>query len=406
MDGHIYLDRLNIIDAQGRMLVLRRELEDLEPPVAPIGALAVSPTADPATAATRIIWRCDFWSGSPAGVCDCSSTSEVPERRGLHTPSLIGWANRNEELYEQEHGDGGFAQVAVAVNHYPYREGDTWYRDMRPPGFAGEQAPDPDNSVQWLAEQIVADPRFAEATVKFWWPALMGSEVAEPPGESGDADFEGLLLAANAQGAEVARLAEGFRSGFHGGPAYNLKDLLVEMVLSKWFRADGVEDADPVRQVALRGAGAKRLLTPEELARKTEALTGYWWGRKTTFSGRLSRRRYTHLTGDYRLLYGGIDSEGITERARDLTTVMAGIAKLHAVNVSCPVVLRELYLLPEGERRLFGGIDKEVSPVSEFSAGFEIEADSRATRETLSLGGELTAGSGTVRLTYHQPLLG
>ena len=33
----------------------------------------------------------------------------------------------------------------------------------------------------------------------------MGSEVAEPPEDEGDADFEGLLLAANAQGAEVSR---------------------------------------------------------------------------------------------------------------------------------------------------------------------------------------------------------
>ena len=68
-----------------------------------------------------------------------------------------------------------------------------------------------DNSVQWLAKKIVADERFAEAAVKFWWPAIMGSEVAEPPEDEGDADFEGLLLAANAQGAEVERLARGFR---------------------------------------------------------------------------------------------------------------------------------------------------------------------------------------------------
>ena len=92
------------------------------------------------------------------------------------------------------------------------------------------------------------------------------AEVAEPPEDEGDADFEGLLLAANAQGAEVERLADGFRRGFSRGRAYNLKDLLVEIVLSKWFRADAIEDADPVRLVALRDAGARRLLTPEELA--------------------------------------------------------------------------------------------------------------------------------------------
>ena len=106
----------------------------------------------------------------------------------------------------------------------------------------------------------------------------MGSEVTRPPEDEGDAGFEGQLLAATAQGAEVTRLADDFRRGFHGGLAYNLKDLLVEIVLSKWFRADAVTDANPIRRAALHGAGARRLLTPEELARKTDAITGVQWG--------------------------------------------------------------------------------------------------------------------------------
>jgi hypothetical protein len=277
-----------------------------------------------------------------------------------------------------------------------YLEGDTWYRDMRFPGLDGDEAPYSDNSLQWLARQIVSDDRFATATVKFWWPAIMGSEIAEFPEDAADADFEGLLLAANAQDTEVVRLADGFRDGFEGSPyAYNLKDLLVEIVMSKWFRAEAVSDTDPARGVALRDAGARRLLTPEELARKTAAVTGVQWGR------RISRRprdgRWPNaLTGDYGLLYGGIDSDGITERARDVTAVMAGVAKRHAAEVSCPVVMREIYLLSDADRRLFAG----VASVRELSASFEIEADSRTAPQTLSLSGALAAGSKTVRLTY------
>ena len=381
--GHIYLDRLNIIDAQGRMLV-RRELEDLEPPVTDRGNDCADRRGD----------YLHFWSGHRRE-CVLFVDVEVPEA-GVYTAELVGWASRHEELYEQEHGDR-FAQVVVVAN--PYREGDTWYRDMRPPGFAGEQAPDPDNSVQWLAEQIVADPRFAEATVKFWWPALMGSEVAEPPEEVDDADFEGRLLAANAQDTEVQRLARGFRYGFPGGEPYDLKDLLVEMVLSKWFRADAMEDSHPARQVALRGAGAKRLLTPEELARKTAAVTGVQWGRRigtNAYDGRWPNE----LTGEFRLLYGGIDSDGIPERSRDMTTVMASVARTHATRLSCPIVMRELYLLPDAERRLFSGIDTNVTPISELSASFDIESRSRTEKETLSLNGALSAGNVTVRLAY------
>ena len=53
-----------------------------------------------------------------------------------------------------------------------YQEGDTWYRDMRAPGFEGQIVPEERDSLQWLAQQMADDPRFATATVKFWWPAI------------------------------------------------------------------------------------------------------------------------------------------------------------------------------------------------------------------------------------------
>ncbi len=249
-----------------------------------------------------------------------------------------------------------------------FREGDTWYRDMLAPGFADASAPDADNSLQWLAEQIVADERFSESAVKFWWPAIFGAEVASPPEDSGDADFEALLLAANAQALDIAKLARGFRRGFGGGDPYNLKDLLVNLILSKWFRADSVTDDNPIRAVALRNAGGGRLLTPEELAAKTLSLTGFQWGRRNpsaeeTFFDLPPIARQQHaLSTDYAILYGGIDSDGVIERSRELTPVMLGVAQRHAVQVSCPVVLREFYLIPPGERRLFAGLNTTATP--------------------------------------------
>ena len=285
-----------------------------------------------------------------------------------------------------DNAGGAAKMLSVAVNGYV--EGDTWYRDMRLPGFDGEAAPDPDNSVQWLAQQIVADDRFAEATVRFWWPAIMGSEITEFPEEASDADFEGRLLAASAQDDEVVRLAGGFRNGFPGSSySYNLKDLLTEIVLSKWFRADAVADTDPVRRTALRDAGARRLLNPEELARKTVAVTGVQWKRSRenrpwTYTGPW----HSGLTNEFRLLYGGIDSEGITERARDLTSVMAGVARAHAVEVGCSAVFRDFYLLPDAQRRLFAGIDRTERGADAIKAklvelhdkllGVRVEADS------------------------------
>ena len=383
--GNMYLDRLEVIDGEGRR-VSSVEFEDLEPPVAPGGRCGQAERNQ----ATGREDHLRLWGGG--GDCAPRIDVEVSEP-GVYTAEVVAWATGHDQRY----GDDGFARLAVTANGY--ERGDTWYRDMRFPGFNGARASEGEDSLRWLAEQIVDDRRFAEAAVKFWWPAIMGSEIAEAPAAEDDADFKGLLLAANAQSAEVRRLAHGFREGFHGGPAYNLKDLLVEIVLSKWFRADTLDEWDPVRQIALRYAGARRLLTPEELAQKTAALTGFQWGRRieTSCRGDCDARPY-RLKGDFLLLYGGIDSDGITERARNITSVMAGVAKRHAARTSCPVVMRDFYLVPDEDRRLFGGIDKNVTPALEFDSLFEIAAEE--SWETVSAEGSLPAGSVTVRLGY------
>ena len=385
--GVMNLDRLDLLDDQGRW-VTTVEFEDVDVPVASWGNDCGTPKHNTGSGSGDYL---ELWAGWDT--CALRIDVEVPET-STYTAEVIAWSDG----YDKRYGDDGYARLGVTAN--AYEEGDTWYRDMRTPGFGGELAPKNVDSLQWLAQKIVADRRFAEAAVKFWWPAIMGSEVAEPPEEEGDADFEGQLLAANAQSAEVRRLAHGFRQGFHGGSPYNLKDLLVEMVLSKWFRADALEDSDPVRRVALRYAGARRLLTPEELARKTGALTGFQLGRYIPTRCRGDCDALNDLTGDFRLLYGGIDSDGVTERARNMTTVMAGVAKRHAVRTSCPVVQRELFLLPDEDRRLFGGIDKNVTPATEFRDTFEITAASRSEMETFSLQGSLTTGDKTVSLAF------
>ena len=386
-DGFVYLDRLRVTDARGRVIV-SHEFEDLGSPIPYQGQNEFS-CGDKRRNPNGRYDHLQLWNGGTR----CAFFVDVePPSDGIYHVEIVGWMSGRHELY----GEDQVAKLSVAVN--AYEEGDTWYRDVRTPGFNDKLAPNPANSVQWLAKQIVADARFAEATVRFWWPSIMGSDVAEPPEDEGDADFEGLLLAANAQGAEVARLANGFRRGFQRRAAHNLRDLLVEIVLSKWFRADAVQDSDPVRQVALSDAGARRLLTPEELARKTTALTGIQWGRQIPISDPASGQ-INALSREYRLLYGGIDSDGITERSRDVTTVMAGVAKRHAAEVSCPIVMRDFFLVPEAKRRLFTERAIAARPGVELEVAFEIAARS-SDPETLSLSGPLTAGAKTVQLTY------
>ena len=371
-DRNIHVDRLDVRDSKGRVID-SHELEDVE-----------------ATGGCNGGYGDSHFSFYCSGSVEITVNAPAAEDYDIE---VVAWADQ----YGNE-----LPNLSVAVNSDPYREGDTWYRDMRSPGFGGELVPDADVSLPWLAEKIVADPRFADATVKFWWPAIMGTEIAEPPSE-GDANFDGRLLVSGAQAAEVARLAGGFRRGFRGGKPYNLKDLLTEIVVSKWFRAGSVTGGDPVRAVALSNAGATRLLTPEELSSKTTALTGFDWQRsKPGSSGsRLGEApNWTNRERGYGLLYGGIDSDGITKRGRDLTSVMAGVAQRHAATASCPVVMKEFYLLPDEGRRLFEGVDRTVSPMSEFGDTFEIAAGSRSEIETLSLRGELRTGEVKVSLAY------
>ena len=254
----------------------------------------------------------------------------------------------------------------------PYKQGDTWFRDMREPGFGHLNAPSADNSLEWLAARIAEDARFARAAVRFWWPAIMGVRLADPPADRSDADFETLRLTSGAQALEVESLAAGFRNGFRGGKPYNAKDLLAEIALSPWFRADSVTGDDPLRTAALREAGVARLLTPEELVWKTGAITDYVWGRRLQQPFGLDEpRSYLHdpqASGGYQLLYGGIDSDGITERTGDMTSLMAAVAQSHAVEVSCPIVRREFYYWPDSDRRLFDGITKFDTPLASEAA--------------------------------------
>ena len=286
----------------------------------------------------------------------------------------------------------------------PYRRGDTWFRDMREPGFAGLQAPSADNSLQWLAEQIVADDRFAAAAVRFWWPAVMGVELTEPPEDRTDTNFDALLVASAAQTLEVDSLAQSFRDGFGEGQPYNVKDLLAEIALSPWFRAESVTGDDQDRALALRDAGVARLLSPEELAAKTEALTGFVWGRRfqKPFGFHEARSKLHDPQGfsGYQLLYGGIDSDGIIERTGEMSSVMAAVAQSHAVEASCPIVRREFLYWPEESRMLFDGITMYDTPNSETNGVFEVTADSWETRQTVSMEVLLAAGSKAVRLAF------
>ena len=196
------------------------------------------------------------------------------------------------------------------------------------PGFGEIDLPSGQRSValEWLAERTVADTRFALSVVHTIWRGLMRDEPLANPGEGAD---ETARLAFQAQRDLFDRVATAFIADDH-----NLRTVVRELILSDAFRARGAGDDVPAW--ALLTAGPARLLTPEELSRKIEAVMGYPWRNRP--------QDVDYLLDRYRMLYGGIDSDAVVER---LQTKSGARIIITASGPRC----RKAFTTPRGQRR-------------------------------------------------------
>ena len=241
-----------------------------------------------------------------------------------------------------------------------YQDGDTWYRDMRAPGFDGEVARGQRDSLQWLGYRISRDPRFAAATVRFWWPAIFGSDPLTAPEDPSGPDYDQRVTAFNAQDALIQDLADKFEAS-----GFNAKSMFADMVLSNWYRNTEVTSTAlaQARNVELSTVGRGRQLTPEELDRKNLAVFGRTWRQQTDDANQLSRQ--SALVGDregFAQFYGGIDGATVTQRNRQLTPLMSNVVETMATEFAC-IVVAEQFSLPPSERRLFRGIDRSLQSI-------------------------------------------
>jgi hypothetical protein len=88
------------------------------------------------------------------------------------------------------------------------------------------------------------------------------------------------------------------------------------------------------------------MLSPEQLERKIEAVFGKRWGR---------------LNEQMAMLYGGIDSQEVTERASDPSGAMGAIQRIMSNDVACMQTLRD-FARPATERLLFPNLEPDVVP--------------------------------------------
>jgi hypothetical protein len=121
-------------------------------------------------------------------------------------------------------------------------------------------------------------------------------------------------------------------------------------VVSEFYRADGLATVvkEPCRRMELDDVGLIRLLSPEQLERKVSAVFGEKWNR---------------LTDELAMLYGGIDSKEVTDRATDPSGAMGAIERSLSNDVACKHVARD-FALPPAQRKLFPGIEPGVLPLA------------------------------------------
>jgi hypothetical protein len=239
----------------------------------------------------------------------------------------------------------------------PRKEG--WYEDMFEAGFEGEKMPAEERwrSLQWLGERTVRDPRFAATMVEHVWYVLTGRKALQPPKEIDDPLFGAKQRAYQAQREEIVRIA-----GRLAAENFNLKVAFKEWVVSPFYRADMMAvSADPWRMEEVADLGLARLLGPEQVERKLEAIFGKGWGPLNE--------------SQFALLYGGIDSEEVTERAEHPSGAMGAIHRTLANEIACRNVSGD-FSKPPAERLLFPGVEPDDVP------GDSPEAD-RRIRESI-----------------------
>lgn len=219
-----------------------------------------------------------------------------------------------------------------------------WHAEMPLPGFGGEamMTSDYPESLQWLGQRVAADARFPLSVVANVYESLAGAAPEPFPEEAN----VGRFISWSAQDETIRAIADAFvQSNF------NLKVAVEQIVLSPYYRASNTTATAPERLAQLANVGTAQLLTPELLNRKIKAIFGYEW-----MSGNTPA-----LLGNYEILYGGIDSETVTERLTVPNGIMGAIMWRMANEMSCRAVSAD-FSLPRAERRLLPNVGLETFP--------------------------------------------
>lgn len=223
-----------------------------------------------------------------------------------------------------------------------YNPPNNWYTDMLPPGLEREILGQSNNaeSLSWLARRVTADPRFVVSAVEHGYRLLTGDDPLRYPLDPTTASYAAEFHAYEVQYNFFKQVGIAFVNS-----NYNFKTIVKELVKSPYYRAsNAAQSIDGMRQLELKSMGTSRLITPEAMHRKIAALLGRTWT--------INNRDVLLDNREFRLLYGGIDSNTIVKRMKAPSVLASSIARRMGNEMSCLATANDFGKAAE-ERLLF-----------------------------------------------------
>ncbi len=298
--------------------------------------------------------------------------------------------------------------IAGLFQNYQHEQGNQatyvpefkWYQDMRPPGFGKTALPAEQyvSSLPWLGKEITTDPRFAIAITYNAFRMITGQDPMLPP-DASSATFKDDFEAYLGEYYTFSAVAKKFTDS-----KFNYKVLVKELVMSPYFRAKNTAtDIDKAQLKKFGPVGTAHLLTPEQLDRKVANLLGMPWTTDANNNNNNSFDPFLTDMNQYRLLYGGIDSENVTVRIKDPNGIMANVIERMSNEMGCKIVGSE-FALDKSQRKFFTAVDASFEPqdVNHYDIAVSQQAIKQqivALREKL-LGEKVDANDPEVLRTY------
>lgn len=214
--------------------------------------------------------------------------------------------------------------------------------DIEAPGLGGEAAPISGqggyfrNLLQWLGAEISNDPRFARATVRTLYEGFIGQKLLSAPGDSGS---EAEKLAYNSQRAILNGVSDALIAS-----NWDIKAAVKNLLLSPYYRATSL-DAEALQ--VNEHIGAARFLSPEQMQIKLQAIVGFGWDE--------------FRSEDNRIMFGGMDSDSITERIKEPGGLIIAIQNRMATEMACRATAYD-FLNASNERKLFPHVEIATLP--------------------------------------------